>query len=458
MKTQILIKIAACFLAACCLLTACQGTPEREAVVNKGDGVLESALAAEPVELQTEEPLTETAPPAETAQETCPATWQETLEIGNVSIIFDVPVENRVLQYPVYRVAPGSFTCGDVNAIVHLLAPDAVTVRPTGTSTEEIHENLEAAIRGWWYDDGDGEGYYGPYEGQEEDIKKWQQKLTEAKDESVPYQDFAEMPVRKTISCASGKRVKVACRTGSISIAIDCPQLATVQGEEMVREGGAIRDEPKGTEIGPVSITEEQALAVAETAKEYPCFRDMQVCKVEKARLVNGNTAEVIGYGYEITYCRADGGYAPYVGYDLWSNPGEHINESSEFMDMWMPETASIYVDDHGIRTIGISDPYQVECVVNENVEVLPFAEIQELLRNRFRHEFTWDDMEATIRVTRIALVGAMVRVKDDPDHAYILPVWLCEYDFASPAYPETMHCALAVNAVDGTNVNPCWA
>ena len=46
MKIMKIKKVASCLLAAA-LLAACQPTPEEDVVVNKGDGALEEAIAAE---------------------------------------------------------------------------------------------------------------------------------------------------------------------------------------------------------------------------------------------------------------------------------------------------------------------------------------------------------------------------------------------------------------------------
>lgn len=113
-----------------------------------------------------------------------------------------------------------------------------------------------------------------------------------------------------------------------------------------------------------------------------------------------------------------------------------------------------MFVDERGVRYVGRMFPLHVLRTVNENAALLPFARVQELLRNRFRHEFRWTEVSGgTVTVKRVALVGALVRVKNDLERAYIVPTWLCEYTTDTGGTPEQRY-AIAVNAIDGTNVD----
>ena len=429
------------FLLLSALPLACQPTPEAEPVVNKSDGTLEIKLQATPVS------------PEEAQAFAVPDCWQETLEIGDSRVVFDAAVECPVTAFPVFEVEEASFTAQTVNEALARLAPDAERVWLAGTSSEELNEELAAAIRGWWYDDGLGGGHYGPYEGQEEDIARLQQQLANAVDESAPYAPFESLPVKHTVLCADGRSITVYAYDDCWAFTVDLGHAAIMQGESLVATGGMMGNEPPGTEIGEVSITPEQAVEQAQAMLETLGFAGMQVASLEKARMVNAVTAEVLTSGYQLILCRDDGGYAPFDSLSL-SSFALQIHEAPAYQKAWRPERMQMFVDERGVRYVEQMYPIRVLRTVQENVELLPFARVQELLRNQFRHEFRWTEVSgATVTVKRVALVGALVRVKNDLERAYIVPAWLCEYTTDTSAAPDQRY-AIAVNAIDGTNVD----
>ena len=433
-------KVASCLLAAA-LLAACQPTPAEEIIVNKGDGTLEVRLMETPV-------------PEEAAQAAdVPDEWRETLEIGDSRVVFDAAVECPVDVFPVFEAEEAAPGVEAVNDVIARLAPDAERVRPVGSSAAELREQLEAAIRGWWYADGSGEGHYGPYEGQEEDIARLQEQLASTGDESAPFAPFESLPVRSTVLCADGRSITVYAYEDCWAFTIDLGHAAVMQGESLVASGGAMGDEPPGTQIGAAAITAEQAVERAREMLETIGFSGMQVASVEKARMVNAVTETVLANGYQIILCRGDGGYAPFDPL-LLGHSALQIYEQSGYRKDWRPERMQVFVDERGVRYVGRMFPLHVLRTVNENAALLPFARVQELLRNRFRHEFRWTEVSGgTVTVKRVALVGALVRVKNDLERAYIVPTWLCEYTTDTGGTPEQRY-AIAVNAIDGTSVD----
>lgn len=423
-------------LMAFFLLSACQPTPAEDIIINKGDGALEVRLMETPV-------------PEEAAQAAdVPDEWRETLEIGDSRVVFDAAVECPVDVFPVFEAEEAAPGIEAVNDVIARLAPDAERVRPAGSSASELREQLEAAIRGWWYADGSGEGHYGPYEGQEEDIARLQEQLASTGDESAPFAPFESLPVRSTVLCADGRSITVYASANNWSLNIDLGQSAVMQGESLVASGGAMGDEPPGTQIGAVAITAEQAVERAREMLETIGFSGMQVASVEKARMVNAVTETVLANGYQIILCRGDGGYAPFDPL-LLGHSALQIYEQSAYRKDWRPERMQMFVDERGVRYVGRMFPLHVLRTVNENAALLPFARVQELLRNRFRHEFRWTEVSGgTVTVKRVALVGALVRVKNDLERAYIVPTWLCEYTTDTGGTPEQRY------AIDGTSVD----
>lgn len=425
---------------------ACQPTPAQDAIVNKGDSVLEAALAATPLPTQEADTINTAEPHV--------SHWTEFCKINDVDLIIDVPVEWPVSEYPAYEVQPREFRPEDINAIVDYFVPEAVSVRETGYSEQEILENLEAAVRGYWYVNDDG-GYYGPYEGQEEDIAYWQEQLRRVSEEDAVqhFEPIDELPARKTFINSDGKEVSVSARGSSWAVAVSLGQLPIIQPESLVIGGTAIGNEPKGTTIENITIRKEEALEEATRFLLDIGYEAFQFSGAEKARMVNGITEDILAAGWRLTFCRNDGGYAP-VDYTKLRYSVLRTNTQVAYSKPWLSERIQIFVDEQGIRFAEQAYPIAVNKEINSNVTILPFKSIQEQILKRFQYEFSWGESISSITVERVALIGGLIRMPDHPDLGRIVPTWLVEFSIEEKDLENTDTYFIAINAVDGSDVN----
>ncbi len=129
MKTN---KLLVCILAVALLLCACQPTPAEEIVVNKGDGTLEEAVAAEALPpARYEAPETLRLDPFGT----------ETFE---VVVDAEVSVPN-VEQYPIVEVTPRTITADWARDMMNRMA-DGRTMYSYRTEVPTTKEQIEAEI------------------------------------------------------------------------------------------------------------------------------------------------------------------------------------------------------------------------------------------------------------------------------------------------------------------------
>ena len=129
MKTN---KLLVCILAVALLLCACQPTPAEEIVVNKGDGTLEEAVAAEALPpARYEAPETLRLDPFGT----------ETFE---VVVAAEVSVPN-VEQYPIVEVTPRTITADWARDMMNRMA-DGRTMYSYRTEVPTTKEQIEAEI------------------------------------------------------------------------------------------------------------------------------------------------------------------------------------------------------------------------------------------------------------------------------------------------------------------------
>lgn len=122
------VKINILIICAAIFLTACQPTPEKDIVVNKNEGVLESRISQEVTEAQTFD---------------VPETVNEGVCEGKqYSVAIDAGVQVTALSaYPVYAIAPADFTQQEVDAVIGYFFGDRPLYAPNYTKTKSMIED-----------------------------------------------------------------------------------------------------------------------------------------------------------------------------------------------------------------------------------------------------------------------------------------------------------------------------
>jgi hypothetical protein len=174
MKSKVVLLL---ILIPALLLPACQPNPEKEIVVNKGDGKLEGIIEAAP----------------EITEQTIDAgDWVETYTIPQLECKINAEVvlpERKV--FPVYKVKKRSFDESDSGKIVGYFTAGATGVRETSPTKEDLEQQLVQVKRGTYVSDENGGERWEPYEGQQEEIKWIEEKIKNAQPEVFePIQPF----------------------------------------------------------------------------------------------------------------------------------------------------------------------------------------------------------------------------------------------------------------------------
>lgn len=146
-----------CFMLVVILvaLCACQPTPEKEIVANKGDGVLEQRIleAQEQEKHAQREQLQSQASPAPTPTPQPyehPDTWVMELDLTNYFIHIDTALEVPSAPYPVVRLSQSDFTDkGDILASLMTRVMGTPTAKRQGEYCYEDYVNMmEECTRG----------------------------------------------------------------------------------------------------------------------------------------------------------------------------------------------------------------------------------------------------------------------------------------------------------------------
>lgn len=457
-------------LILCLALTACQPTPEEEIVTNKGDGVMEEKIFATAVptaEVNAEEEVSPepTAVPFEKVEH-----WTETFNVNdNFTVEIDCDVEwGEGYTYSVEKFLPGTFTGEQVIEIGNTFFGGVESIREQETSYDELLEKLKDLEQGSYEGkDADGNPIFEPYDRsyKKEQSNKLKAQLAETPTEStyIPF-TIENLPIAEetrsgfTIKKADGTegRIGVSLFEGKSKITFEnytkggTTSAAAIQ-QEILLSGGEYYDT-----LPEPSITAEEAITMADAFLASVGLANTECSYSEKVRL--GKFGEAYSEGWYLEYAPMLKGTR---GINLYAYQKNYLINSELANSYSRPleaEYINLYVTEEGVQSFGWVNPYELQEVINTNVETLSFEEIQESVRKYFTLAFSWVENpksydSSKLIVKRIVLTSYFTQVKDDPEGAYRVPVWAIFYITDGEEALSLENSVMLINALDGTMI-----
>lgn len=453
-------------LAGLLVFAACQPTPEKEAVVNKGDGVYEQKVEVAKKEERTEEVLPEASAspgPTEVPKYAFEPHWTDTVSLKNFDVTIDVDVEAPdTAIFPVYRVKSRPFALEDDRwqAICRVLMGNVTAERPGGATVQDLKEQLEALEKGQYDVENQTWRPYSKetYNELAGDIMKELQTAPEEGDFTpVSEVRFEQMPAEKVFQTEEGVLWEVQYQETWPSISRYLR--GTPQPERWVLSGTAM-DGEEPSALKNVSCTEEEARQFVKDFFEEVQVGDIGISRIEKGRVVDADTSQVLKEGW-IVECARKGGNCPAFHYRYYKTSGT-LRFSEDAYSAGLPaESIQLFVDEEGVASISWLNPLEVIGTEVQNVEILPFAQVQELIKQAIFNGLSWTGNKKSgsafysgFYTTRVILSYCFAPVKDAPEEFYFTPAWfvLLQSHSASAAVAE---CMIVINAVDGTRMDP---
>lgn len=451
------------------VLTACQPTPESEVVVNKGDGVFEQKIEEAKKEqnsaekTETEAPCASSEPaPTEMPVYEFESHWTDTVSLKNFNVDIDVDVEApTVANFPVYRVKAGQFVPDDerIKTVCNVLMGEVVAVRAGEITLQDLKEQLEQLQLGQY--DAQTETWQ-PYDKETYKMRAGEimKEMEIAPDENdfvfVSSIQMDTLPTAMTYRTQDGSLWIVDCSDNGVSISRYLR--STRQPERWVVTGHAISGEKKGTTLQNVSCTEEEARRFAMDFIESVHIGEMDISSMEKGRMVDLDTLEVLKEGW-IVECARTGGSCGAVNYRYVSKGASLRYNDDAYSAGLSAESIVLFVDDKGVASFSWSSPLEIVKTEVENVEILPFEQAQELMKQAMFNGLSWTGNKERgsayrgVYVLRVALSYCFTPVKDSPEEYYFTPTWFVFMQFYDrPA--DASKIGFAINAVDGTRID----
>lgn len=441
-------------LMLCLLLSACQPTPEEEIVTNKGDGVMEEKIFASAV------PVTDATE--------LPSHWTETIKISDaidVAIDCDVRWGDETV-YHVEKCKEAEFTPEMVVQIGNAFFGDIVSLREQETSYDELLEALMKIERGYYNGkDENGNIIWAPYD---ESTKEERSNEIKAQMENTPIESTYVPFVSENIHLRQMDRTTMTVqreerKVGSVFVIlvpnnnmINCcvwkDTSAGLWREKYVAINNRYTDYE--IELAEPGITVDEAIEKADAFLRSIGIEKAECSYYEKAGW--GTISEMYSEGWFLRYAPVLMGTRGMGMYTINSHSLFRVSDVGEYAETYEPECFELYVTENGIEDFVWECPYSFEEVVNENVEILPFEDIQESVRKYFKLAFAWaEDTAGTgtekLIVKDVVLTSTCTYVKDDLENAYRIPTWAIFYLGDDEERMNLHNSVMLINAIDGT-------
>ncbi len=383
------------------------------------------------------------------------------MALKNATVVFNADVEIPTEEhFPVGILEKHTFTDKEFETVLSNFLGNPIETRPAGTSREELLEDLEIAVRGYYLGDDEetGEPIFGSYPGQEEEIADLQQRLQELDGSSI-WQSIGSnsytLPNNNVFRGEDNKTVYAVGHTDYILLS--AYRNGLLQPERWVLQGDAVPGE-KPHALENVEISAETAQQQADALIRKIGLSSMSLAYAEKTRIVSPSN-ETVSEGWNLTYALNDGNIRP-IHIGLYSSGGIlSFSKTESYAAIWQPTMITIYVDKSGIGMFCWADPLDQTGVVNANARLIPFEDVQESIRKLLKYALSWtdsrtnDDVRMQVTVSRVVLSNCIQPMKDDTTHSYLLPAWIV---FLTSNYFQDNSLAdvFAVNALDGSLIH----
>lgn len=487
MKAKLLLGAALC---AALLLGACQPTPESDAVVEKDiDRMLTSALESQ---------QTDGAAEALAQKLGVPYTYTDSFETKNGKTVFSIDATIVVPESgaaPVIRVKKRVFTQEEADVMLALfLGEDALYTIPNTMTKEQIEAQLTdyyAMRDGSIPVDVDGEDS-GSVERLNEIIASYEKALLEAEDSPVRVLASREYETPKGAADPNAEKIEGVAETDNtdvyFSITNCYPRSNQVQALYIKADtvsGVTFNNtapyyglsDPESPQVpAGFSLTKEQALAVADSALKTLGIEDM-VCLAANYVVMPDNAqsdgsmwpgktfdseeAKDFHWAYKLQYARS----YQNIPVTITRDDGTGVADEEQYAEPWEYEKLEIVVDASGIVSFLYKSPYEVTETVTDDASLLPFQDIQSILRGMLPATYAWlaesnDIVSAKISISEIRLGLMRITEPNRRDQGLLVPVWDCFGNVeitdsnGNTRFFTKYDALLTINAIDGSTIN----
>ena len=451
--------IAFIILFSFVFLCACQPTPDEEYIVNKGDNKAGELIEATPS-------VNASGEPEAIVQPEFPEHWTDDILTEYNEMVVDADlIREDMEKYPVHLVARHTFTVEEAKHAAACLFPQikgyCVSDRMHAWR-EFVEKDLAEVVSGDL-----------PEETKKEHIPMLQDLLDNAVDmpEFVPVNSIEEIEAEFN----TGYTVQLPDDTyglfeifygyGINRLSVSTSRTGGLQSKSMVEsEDGGYDGEVDGYVEAELPL--EDAIKHAEEFLEELGIEGFVFNTADEVRSIKVSTLKVLGMGWNLQFLRTFG-YTPIdtMMHEV-STQGFGLHDDEAYSENWKMERIEIYVDGQGVQHFVWDDPIEDLGVVNENVQLLDFDSMKNIITHTFYAALgNPDPVVGWYRIDRMVLT-VTPQTKKDSNEGYMMPTWICEigYYHSNKNFLSFFripggelrddYFTVAFNAIDGTRMN----
>lgn len=438
-SVKVVSVIVAAVLFAVCFTTACQPTPETPIVVNKSEGIQEEKISATATPVNYE----------------VPTRWQEDAATVDSAEKFTINVDAEVKtldrdNYPVYKIDPQATPSQkQFDKLVDAFFGDAPLFEPTGPSREQLTDWILACkeeianMESGNYDFGIYDDYDGSEESKQRIIGYNRENLAELENQLAQTPETpAQVPMSTDISSGSvhGMADLGNSEFATLDAFFESEYTSVYFNNPAGFDSGGVHPMSWETELplpGLERVTQAEAEAMAREFMDKGGFEGYALTQTAIMQQHTGSEGSdqdgnPYAFGFEFAKNIDDGIFVSTPA--LWTNP-QAAEGTDAYSNFSRGENVRVYVNDNGYVGFYWDTPYEIVEVLNKNVELLPFEEIEErayqALLNAYRWSADqegeaedWERISESITIENIQLKYVMLPLKDDPGHQILAPVW----------------------------------
>ena len=458
-------KIISLLLAIFCLSTmACQPTPELEVVVNKGDHVAEDIIHETKAPMQPTPQNSADVKAVESSESfennsgtfTVPERWKDEIKTKYITVQIDAEIiTSGQTVFPVRTVKRTEFTKEMLQPIMDVMFSDVIAYREgTSLSKEDYDEAIRRAVE-----------LGKTKRARDLNWEKQQATATDADFIETDRIECTDEPLQVTMLAADGQKMKASCTSHS-GLFLSRRNTGIVYSKEDVEDGvlffGDAEEGEEPEEMATVipNISLEQAQEQAETFLHDVNIGGFALCKQEEACYFDLEGNAIWSTGWYLQYVRNFEYYPLDVKYYDGATSGFLSYADIPTYNAGMGnESVKIYVSDQGVEDFAWVYPYVMQEVVNEDVRLMQFDEMKEILKRSISVGVAYLKERAgyELRVEQLILTLSVQRVRGEKELAYLMPTWVCMIGVYDKDLPGNQKCAGVIaygfNAIDGTRL-----
>ena len=447
-KTGIKGRIIAAFVAVLILtvsvLTACQPTPEREAVIGRQEDVLENVQTTAPDDFEPIE-----------APEHINETYDD-FSYVKISYDADVVVPDAT-AYPVTEVSKKVFTEEEVLSYINLFTDDNYEMYAGWTLTKDDYLSLLTKAK--------------QYEGTErvtDDIIEMLQKLYEKATNDIVnprIEDLSELPTDRppyvNIKNEEGVISSFDFDWDENSFGYNRDNSINALPEHMTNDSQYVKNMDGPYEYfawkkpGEPDISQKEAYALALECREA-LGADLDLYSVQPCSFIKDYVDKTTGWQFVFTRMISGLQTIDTIGTLNWRE-----ETAPSYGSPWGQEQLIVRVDKEGLYSFWWKGASQISNTEVQSAQLEDFDTIQQRITDQLRYNYAYtgelEDINFEIEIARIRLGISLISLENKTETGVYVPTWYVDYRYKLDARggDEWENQQIMFNAIDGSYVEP---